>query len=148
MNQDREIADKLDGMKKDLPFSLPENYFENFPEKLRERMETSQKSGFFEKTFSLVRPQLAIAAVLAAFALLGYVIVKNTLNTGRQNQPIEEYAEIIDYYIYDFDDETIMAVFTEENNLNYLNHTFEAEDIMYYLSEEDDLNDTELQDLY
>jgi hypothetical protein len=148
MDKDRKIADKLDGMKKDLPFSLPENYFENFPERLRERMETSQKSGFFEKTFRLIRPQLAIAAVLAAFALLGYVIVKSTLNAGRQNETSEEYAEIIDYYIYDFDDETIMAVFTEENNLNYLNHTFEAEEIIQYLSEDNDLDETELQDLY
>lgn len=148
MNKDRETNDKLDGMKKDLPFSLPENYFENFPERLRDRLETRQKSGFVEKTYKLVRPQLAIAAVLAAFILLGYFIVRSTLDTGRQNENIEEYAVIIDYYIYDFDDEAIMAVFTEENNLNYLNNTFEAEEIILYLSEENDLNDTELQVLY
>ena len=148
MNKDREIADKLDGMKKDLPFSLPENYFENFPEKLQERLETRQKSGLFEKTYRLVRPQLAIAAALAALILSGYFIVKSTLDAGRQTDVVKEYAEIIDYYIYDFDDETIMAVFTEENNLNYLNHNFEAEEIIQYLSEENDLDDSELQDLY
>jgi hypothetical protein len=148
MNKDREKTDKLDGMKKDLPFSLPENYFENFPERLRNKLETRQKSGFFEKTYRMVRPQLAMAAALAAFILLGYFIVKSTLDTGRQNNTVEEYADIIDYYIYDFDDETIMTVFTEENNLNYLNQTFEAEDIIHYLSEENDLDDTELQDLY
>jgi len=148
MNIDQEISDKLDGMKKDLPFSLPENYFENFPEKLRNRLEIRQKSGFFEKTYRLVRPQLAVAASLAAFILLGYFIVKSTLDTGKQTEAVQEYAEIIDYYIYDFDDEAIMAVFTEENNLNYLNNNFEAEEIIQYLSEENDLDDTELQDLY
>jgi hypothetical protein len=148
MNIDRKIADKLEGMKKDLPFSLPENYFENFQEKLRERLETRQKSGFFEKTYRLVRPQFAVAAALAGFILLGYFIVKSTLNAGKQTNAVEEYAEVIDYYIYDFDDETIMAVFTGENNLNYLNNNFETEEIIQYLSEENDLNDTELQDLY
>jgi hypothetical protein len=148
MNKNREIADKLDGMKKDLPFSLPENYFENFPEMLHGRLETSQKSGFSGKTYRLVSPQLAIAATLAAFIILGYFIVKSTLNAGRQTNTVKEYAEIIDYYIYDFDDETIMAVFTEENNLNYLNNNFEAEEIIQYLSEDNELDDAELQDLY
>jgi hypothetical protein len=148
MNKDREITDKLDGMKKDLPFSLPENYFENFPERLRDSFQTRHKSGFFEKTYRLIRPQLAMAAALAAFILAGYFIVKSTLNSARQTDTTEEYADIIDYYIYDFDDETIMTVFTEENNLNYLNHTFEAEEIINYLSNEDNLDDTELQDLY
>ena len=74
--------------------------------------------------------------------------MKSTLDTGKQTEAVQEYAEIIDYYIYDFDDEAIMAVFTEENNLNYLNHNFEAEEIIQYLSEENDLDDTELQNLY
>lgn len=148
MNKDRETGDKLNGMKKDLPFSLPDQYFDKFPEKLMHRLETSQKTGFFNKTYSLIRPQIAIAAALAAFIMIGYFIVTSTLDTRKQANAVEEYADVIDYYIYDFDDETIMAVFTEENNLNYLNNNFEAEEIIQYLTEENDMEDSELQDLY
>jgi hypothetical protein len=135
-------------MKKDLPFSLPDHYFENFPEKIRNRLETIQKPGSYQKSHKLDWTHLAIAAGMAALIMMGFFIVKSTLDSRKQTNTVEEYADIIDYYIYDFDDETIMTVFTEENNLNYLNHNFEAEEIIQYLSEDDDLNDTELENLY
>ena len=148
MNINREIEDLPEGMKKELPFSVPEGYFENFAARLHDRLETERKPGFFRKTYRILRPQLAIAATFAAFIVLSYVIIKFSLDNNKQTKPIQEYSEIIDYYIYDFDDETIMAVFTDENNLNYLNNTFEDEEIINYLSEEDVLDNTDLQDLY
>ena len=148
MNINHEIEDLPDGMKKELPFSVPEGYFENFAARLHDRLETERKPGFFGKTYRILRPQLAIAATIAALIVLGYAIIKLSLNNNTQSEPVQEYAEVIDYYIYDFDDETIMAVFTEENNLNYLNNTFEDEEIINYLSEEDVLDNTDLQDLY
>jgi len=148
MNINREIEDLPEGMKKELPFSVPEGYFENFAARLHDRLETERKPGFFGKTYRILRPQLAIAATFAAFIILGYVIIKLSLDNNKQTEPIQEYSEIIDYYIYDFDDETIMAVFTDENNLNYLNNIFEDEEIIKYLSEEYDPDYTDLKDLY
>lgn len=148
MNHDHDIKGLPDKFKKELPFSVPESYFENFPVRLRDRLETERKPGFPGKTYRILRPQLAIAATFAAFIVLSYAIIKFSLDKNRQTESAQEYTEIIDYYIYDFDDESIMAVFTEESNLNYLNHTFEEEEIINYLSEDDDLDDTDLQDLY
>jgi hypothetical protein len=148
MNDSHEIKDLPDGLKKDLPFSVPEGYFENFSIRLRDKLETERRPGLLEKTYRILGPQLAIAATLAAFIIVGYAIIKFGLDNNRQSEPIQEYAEVIDYYIYDFDDETIMAVFTEENNLNYLNNTFEEEEIINYLTEDTDLDYTDLQSLY
>jgi hypothetical protein len=144
----REIQDLPDGSKKELPFSVPEGYFEDFPSRLQERLETERKPGFFEKTYRTLKPGLAIAAIFAAIILAGYAIIKLSYDNGRKTEPIQEFAEVIDYYIYDFDDETIIAVFNEETDLNYLNHTLKEEEISNYLSEEDDLDYSELQNLY
>jgi hypothetical protein len=148
MNKNREIPNLPDGMKKELPFSVPEGYFENFAARLHNRLENEREPGFFGKTYRILRPQLAFAATFAAFILLGYAIIKLSLDGRKQTAPVQEYAEIIDYYIYDFDDETITAVFTQENNLNYLNNTFKEEEIIKYLSEEYDPDYTDLKALY
>lgn len=148
MNNGHEIKNLPDGLKKDLPFSVPEGYFQNFSTRLRNKLETERKPGFFGKTYMILRPQLAIAATFAALIISGYAIIRFGLNKDRYTEPSQEYAEIIDYYIYDFDDETIMAVFTEENNLNYLNNNLEEEEIINYLTEDTDLDYTDLQNLY
>jgi hypothetical protein len=148
MDKNHEIESLPDGLKKELPFSVPEGYFENFAARIHDRLETERKPGFFGKTYRIIKPHLAIAATFAAFLVLGYAIIKLSQNNSRKTKPVQEYAEVIDYYIYDFDDETVMAVFTEENNLNYLNNTFKDEEIIKYLSEEVVLDNTDLQDLY
>jgi len=148
MIKNREIKDLPEGVKKELPFSVPEGYFENFPSRIKERLESERKPRFLKKPYMSLRPGLAIAATLAALILAGYAIIKLNFDNSIKTESAQEFAEIIEYYIYDFDDETIAAVFNEENDLHYLNNTFEEEEIINYLSEEDDLDYSELQDLY
>ena len=148
MINDPEIQNLPEGMKKELPFSVPDGYFEKFPVRLMEKIETGSKPGIFEKTYRILKPGLAIAATFAALILAGYLIIRLTLDNGRKTEPVQEFAEVIDYYIYDFDDETIISVFNEETDLYYLNNIYKEEEIINYLSEEDDLDYSELQDLY
>jgi hypothetical protein len=130
------------------PFSVPDGYFESFTSRLMERIETEREPRIHEKPYRTLRSGLAIAATIAALILAGYVIIKLSLDNGRKTEPQQEFADIIEYYIYDFDDETIIAVFNEETNLNYLNNIYKEEEIVNYLSEEDDLDYSELKDLY
>lgn len=148
MINDPEIQNLPEGMKKAPPFSVPEGYFENFHSRLMERIEQERKPGIFEKTYRSLKPGLAIAATIAAIILGGYAIIKLSQNTGKKTEPVQEFADVIDYYIYDFDDETILTVFNGESDLNYLNNIYKEEDLVNYLSEDDDIDYSELQNLY
>lgn len=148
MSNKQEIRNLPDGFKKELPFSVPEAYFENFPVRLMEKIEKEGKTGTIERSRFTLKPVLAIAATLAALIVGGYIIIKLSLDQGTKAGPVQEFADVIDYYIYDFDDETIMTVFNEETDLTYLNNIYKEEEIINYLSEEEDLDYSELQDLY
>jgi hypothetical protein len=148
MIDDPEIQNLPEGMKKEPPFSVPEGYFENFHARLMEKIELERKPGIFEKPYRSLKPVLAIAAAVATIILGGYGIIKLSQNTGNKTEPVQEFADVIDYYIYDFDDETILTVFNGESDLNYLNNIYKEEDIAKYLSEDDDIDYSELQNLY
>ncbi len=148
LTNDPEIQNLPEGMKKEPPFSVPEGYFENFPSRLMERIEKERKPGIFEKPYRSLRTGLAIAATLAALILGGYAILKLSQNNGNNIKQVHEFADVIDYYIYDFDDETIMTVFNGETDLNYLNNIYKEEELVNYLSEDDDIDISELKDLY
>jgi len=148
MNNDPEIQNLPEGMKKELPFTVPEDYFENFPLRLMERIEKERKFRIFEKPHRSMRTTLAIAAAFAALILGGYAIIKLSLNKGNETEQVQEFADVIDYYIYDFDDETIETVFNGETDLNYLNNIYKEEELVNYLSEDDDIDYSELQVLY
>jgi hypothetical protein len=148
MNNDPEIQNLPEGIKKEPPFSVPEGYFESFSSRLMERIEKERKPEIFEKPYRSIRTGLAIAATLAALIIGGYALIKLSQNNGNKSEPVQEFADIIDYYIYDFDDETIMTVFNEETDLNYLNNIYKEEELVKYLSEDDNIDYTELQVLY
>jgi len=145
---DPEIQNLPEGMKQETPFSVPEGYFENFSSRLMERIKLEKKPRIFKRTQRTLRPALAIAATLAALILAGYFIIRLNTNNGGKTEPVQEFADVIDYYIYDFDDETIISVFNDETDLNYLNNIYKEEEIARYLSEDNDLDYSELQELY
>jgi hypothetical protein len=148
MNNDPEIQNLPESMKKELPFTVPEDYFENFPSRLMERIEKEREPGISEKSHRSLRTALAIAAAVAALILGGYAIIRLSLDNGKKTEQVQEFADIIDYYIYDFDDETIETVFKGETDLNYLNNIYKEEELVNYLSEDDDIDYSELQVLY
>jgi hypothetical protein len=112
------------------------------------KIEKERKPGIFEKPYRSLKPILAIAATVATIILGGYGILKLSQNTGNKTESGQEFADVIDYYIYDFDDETIVTVFNGESDLTYLNNIYKEEDLVNYLNEDDDIDYSELQNLY
>ena len=148
MDNDQEHKTSLDNLKKELPFTVPENYFDNFAVRLQERMQTESKPGLFRKTYELVRPQLALAAAIAAFAVIGYVTVKLIMNDNTSTDNVVEITDVIDYYLDDFDDDMLISTLAEGNNIEWINTSMENNNILDYLSEENNIDYTELIDLY
>lgn len=148
MEKNKKNKISLDSLDKKLPFSVPDDYFDNFYGKLRERMEVKKEPGLFRRTYQLIRPQLALAAAIAAFVIIGYTAVRFFSHDTSPDETTVEITDIIDYCIYDFDDDMLISTLAEEESATWWNSSMETEEILDYLSEENNIDYFELIDIY
>jgi len=92
---------------RDLPYSVPENYFDTLPNRIQERCleqyGSAQKSSF-TSFWQLVRTQLSLAAgfvVMALIAFAGYYYLHPTQQ--EQETTGNDYIQIVQKDIYEFD---------------------------------------------
>ncbi len=95
-----------DGPGKDNPFSVPENYFGSFPDRLRERMEKEKVVQLkpAERFWRVVRPQLALAAAIAGFAVIGYLGFHTFVRQDAGMATEEQILGYLDFYHNDFNE--------------------------------------------
>ena len=74
MDELENTSQELSKIKKAIPFGIPENYFDNFYERLKyniHKEKTNHLSGR-DKVVNLIRPAIRVAASLAAISLIIY----------------------------------------------------------------------------
>jgi len=100
MKENKHIS--LDEIGKELPFSIPENYFEQFASKIEKQIENKQLS-----SHRILKRWMSMAAMLVGVLLVGqisYTIYQN--NTEKKAANYESYVlsqvdetALIDYYV-------------------------------------------------
>jgi hypothetical protein len=101
------------GIDKRNPFSLPESYFEQFPGRLQERLQTGKSSVIYPReSFRLsLRSQLAMAAAIAGLVIsvyFGYTVYQ------QDDIPYDEIAGYIDHYQYEFSDYFFLGMLDDD----------------------------------
>lgn len=127
------------------PFSVPENYFESFPHKLRQRLQTEMPDelSYQGKAWKVIRSQIALAAVIAGFALIGYLGFHNFINQEDEWLTNEEISEYIDSHEHEFSDYYLLSMlgddfFTdEEPYFDEALYTDDPDTYMDYLYQDD-----------
>jgi hypothetical protein len=90
---------KLEDINKDNIFKVPDNYFENFPERLRKRIEETEQ----QKRVPVIRLRsiinMAAAAVILIFAIYG--ITKINYNSASVDEILSEISseELVNYLV-------------------------------------------------
>lgn len=104
--------DNIDNLLKtagrDLPYSVPENYFENLPHRIQQRcveqhgtVKKSQATPFWQ----LIRAQLSLAAGFAFMAIIafaGYYYLRPAPQSSETTG--NDYIQIVQKDIYEFDE--------------------------------------------
>ncbi len=123
---------------KDLPFKAPEGYFEHFAERLQTRMQVEEERSWMSRTYQLIRPQLAMAAIIIGFVAISYTGIRIILNDRTTEPSVMEIAYALDGYLYDMDDELLITtIIDEEIEIEWINGGYGSDDIMDYLMEEE-----------
>jgi hypothetical protein len=73
MQEENDILKKLEPIKKNQQLGVPENYFEQFNDRLAEKIKNKHQ-GEKRTFYQLIKPQLAVAASFAALFLLAYTV--------------------------------------------------------------------------
>jgi hypothetical protein len=148
---------KLLNSKNETGFTVPDNYFEQLPTKIQQKIKTNKPES---KTIAFrVAPYIAVAASFALLVIVWQTVlemaVNNTPTPVSQNNTINDIPE---YLSYNFDEDLLISVtlgdeITDSTDLIYLasetnidfnesdltNYelTSDEDEIMLYLIEED-----------
>jgi hypothetical protein len=136
MNTRDNIPQKLSEIKKEIPFRVPGNYFEDFQSRLQARLHLDQRNEVKSKgikVIDLIKPALSLAAAIAAVFLMVYWPVRFVNKQHYTEQSSENHStsliEDIDYLIEEMDDNTFFSLFHNGSG----NEIIEPEIITNYL---------------
>jgi hypothetical protein len=126
MKENNDIGSNIDRMGKKRPFTVPEGYFNSFPEKIRERLQNEEVSAVSlpERVWQVLRPQLSLAAMITGFAVVGYIGFNTLITSESQLLSDEVITEYVDYYQHDFSDYYLLSMLDFDD--------LELEDVGYY----------------
>ena len=117
------------------PFKVPENYFEELPLRIQERLE---QVGSRTKSFEMIRPRLAYAAMIAVLLTIGILGVKTLFFNNTQNSlSADEIENAIEYFGYEFEDEMLISALVDSDTEYFPEYSeAESEQIIEYLADE------------
>ena len=121
-----------------LPFKVPENYFEDLPLRIQDRLESTaeRKSTSFYPAF---RSRMAIAAMFIGLLAVGYGGFRILSGSGADLfLSADEKIEAIEYFGYDLDDELLIAAILDSDiEFTQTTEPSESDELIQYLSEEE-----------
>lgn len=134
----------LDDLEKKNSFQAPEGYFENFNDRLKEKLSSESAREKPERTIvrRLSFSQLAIAASFIGIMAVAYSGVKYMLNRQDQQQTVQQttLANLSDYPVEDIDESTLYELYNETSTEESSSHsalTSQTDDLIDYLMLED-----------
>ncbi len=123
---------------KELPFGVPDSYFDRFPARVQERL-SGRESPSLRPGIAAFRSRFAMAAVFAGLIALGYAgfrILSEQMNDTYLSG--EELRETLEYLAWDLDDELLVYTLDEAGILfQTQSEDDQTEEIIEILSEED-----------
>jgi flagellar biosynthesis/type III secretory pathway M-ring protein FliF/YscJ len=140
MDELHKIAPKLSKIKKEQPFGVPENYFDEFSARLQTKLEAEKRVLPQQKNrvIRLLKPAIGLAASFIVIFLLVYLPIKSFLpNYTANNIP---QAEQVETEINEEDDYITLLENIDENSFfSLLQESFKNNE-----PKEEDFNDEEL----
>ena len=127
----------INKINKELPFRVPENYFEELPEKIQARCkeaEETEKSG--NALINILKPAFSLAAMFIGVALLAFFAVNIINDSGQKSNSLsKDIAEVNYEEQYSAEDEMIKAI-QKQQETNEMNNE-KADEYIDYLLEDD-----------
>jgi len=127
------------------PFKVPENYFEDLPSRIQEKINAKQEVPIRSMKTVLFNPKVLAAASLILILGLASVFIfqlNDPVNNTTDPIALEEFNTVSNYLITDLDDDELMQAYvemTDESDNSYLISTedLDEQEIIDYLLQDD-----------
>ena len=139
INMETQSEQEFSGIKKENPFRVPDNYFDNLPEKIQVNIHAGKKTISMPVTriIDYIKPHLALTAAILGFALIGYTGFRYLINRNSDSQiRNREIAEYMDFYSNDVDNTLIIELLEEQEQQSIETDEDLSEEIINYLLNE------------
>lgn len=118
---DLNTANRFSDLGRDNPFRVPENYFENFAERLNVRITKEQEVSEKKSLYIILKPFLMMAASFALIVLVIYIPYrkyslpdrKNLVQSKSDNNSFDSAGAIPRALISNFSEEQFMSAFSD-----------------------------------
>ncbi len=137
MKAKENIPEEIPGMSGKIPFGVPDNYFDELPSRIQERL--SETPAVSISRGYPVRRSLALAAMFIGLVTVGYFGLKMILN-GQDAGMLsgDEVSTAIEYFGDQFDDDMLIAAIVESDiNFGPTDVDNETDVIIEFLSSEE-----------
>ncbi len=137
MKTKENIPEEIPGIPRKIPFGVPDNYFDQFPVRLQDRL-SEPAAPSMARVYPL-RRALAMAAMFIGLLTVGYFGLRTILSPQNASTLTgEELDTAIEYFGYEFDDEMLVAAMVEsEMDFGLTELDSETDAIIEYLSDQD-----------
>ena len=127
------------------PFKVPENYFEDLPSRIQEKINAKQQVPTRNMKTVLFNPKvLAAASLILILGLASIFIFQLNDPVNNTSNPLaqEEFNTVSDYLLTDLDDDELIQAYvemTDESDNGYLISTedLDEQEIIDYLLQDD-----------
>lgn len=129
--------DELSKIKKENIFKVPDDYFNEFPARLQQRIIKGRDPGEKRKIITLLRPYISYAASIVGFLLIAYSIYyylqpDNSFITLTEEEIYEEIA----WNSFEIDENLLVDVLINDTDYGLSNGNDETDEIIDYLLDE------------
>jgi len=110
---------------KKLPFKVPDDYFENLPQRVQERIAATETHYEQKGRWVTLKSQLAFAAGFAFMALLSYLGYYMARPLMADKKAVKtDYVEIVSRTIYEFDDIDLYKAIEQKKKTDSLKEVY------------------------
>jgi hypothetical protein len=121
------------------PFSVPEGYFDSFPQKMQERIASENTEYYwFVRLFQVIKPQFALGFMIVAFAVIAITTV-NVVLTNKTDSVIDSdlYTRIIEVDASEYSEQHFIDVLLNDEKEIDKQKKEETDHYIHYLVDED-----------
>jgi hypothetical protein len=134
MPENNEKLKKLDALKNNSQFSVPEGYWGEFNDKIKAKIITKEQKGS-KSYLRTIRPQLALAASFAALFILSYTVFRALIPESQLSE--NDIYIALEKELFDLDEAVLYESLSKEiMQPTYTEFELSEQEILDYLSEE------------
>jgi hypothetical protein len=147
MENNTNISKDFQKDKSEQPFFVPENYFEEFPERLKKRL-NKEKQRKEKRIFTILKPYVAAAAIITGLFFTWNIIIELSIENHSVTDDVI-MVEKIDAELYYIDEDIIWEVYNnpEEMESSTSLANIDTDLLVDYLCNEDIDYDTITEEL-